>query len=305
MSNRASYNSYILINHNRLKEALSELADFVCKNALQINLYRLPNLPLGAEDTLPSSIEISRSYTHVDDQSKLFLRKAITQIEVDAFSENTYLAKRYPGIVVLPSELEATFNNLNDVANSLRDEFYYSIKRGFDNRQSIHDNLHKLIPNLVMLSAVRKLRALSTEANEIASANFYWLSKKMVKHVKHDLAEKIINEGLHNIRNSDCFGLTRQEILDRHKKELDLISRVPKSFKIVEVRYARVQPFVDIWVRDSGDSSNHRALSVNATLPVVLFKSPNQINPLKNYISKPNKAITLPALILRKHWYVK
>ena len=82
----------------------------------------------------------------------------------------------------------------------------------------------------------------------------------MVSHVKHDLAEKIIEDGVKNIRNSDCFGLTKEELIKRKDKELELISRVPKSSKIVEVRYARVQPFIDVWTRNIGDVSVHQAL---------------------------------------------
>jgi DNA replication terminus site-binding protein len=70
-----------------------------------------------------------------------------------------------------------------------------------------------------------------------------------ISSVKHDWAEKIIKDGVKNIRNSDCFGLTREELMDRTQRELELISRVPKSSKIVEIRYARAQPFVDVWAR--------------------------------------------------------
>ncbi|MGI2115614.1 DNA replication terminus site-binding protein [Shewanella frigidimarina] len=305
MSNRVTLNSYILVNHLNLVEALRELANFVCENALLIHMYQLPNLAVGAEDEHPKVIQINQVLNGVDQQSKRFLKQSITQIEIQAFEENTYLAKRYPGVVVLPQHLKQSFSLLNDAVNKLRSDFYDSVKVGFNNRQSVHENLHELLPNIVLLSATRNVRYLECDADEVSSVNFYWLIKKMVSHVKHDVAEKIINDGVDKIRNSDCFGLTRDELIERREKELELISRVPRSSKIVEVRYARVQPFIDVWTRNEDDSRNRRAIGVNASLPIILFKQPNKIYPLKDYYYKAPKPIDLPTLISRKNWFVK
>ncbi|QIR16397.1 DNA replication terminus site-binding protein [Shewanella aestuarii] len=285
--------------------ALDELANFVCENASLIHMYRLPNLPLGAEDEQPESIEIKNIFDGTDQQSKSFLKQALTQLEINAFEENTYLAKRYPGLVVLPPLLKDAFRKLNDRVTSLREEFYASVKRGFKNRQSVHENLHKILPNLVLLSAVRNIRYVEQDIDELASVNFYWLSKKMVKHVKHESATEIINDGVAKLRNKDCFGLTNEELLIRQKKELELISRVPKSSSIVEIRYARVQPFIDVWGRNESDSRNTKLLGLNASLPVIMFSMPHQIKQLCNYNYKAPKKINLPVLIHRKHWYVK
>ena len=178
LSNRATLNSYILANHLQLVNALDELANFICENALHIHMARLPNLDIGEESQQPQVIKISEFFDGVNELSKRFLKKSITQIEIPAFQENTYLAKRYPGLVVLPEHLKQEFIRLNDAANLLRVEFNQSVKAGFDNRQSVHENLHKLLPNIVLLSAVRKLKYLEKDTGEIASVNFYWLIKK-------------------------------------------------------------------------------------------------------------------------------
>lgn len=303
MSNRATLNSYILINYQRLEEALAELAEFVCGNLELVSIYQLPVNNLGDESEVPTHIEIISQFTEVNEQSKAFVKKAITQNKINPFNENTYLAKRYPGIIVLPQNLKQQFTDLNEQANRLRAIFSDSVKVGFDKRQDIHENLHKSLPNVVLLSAVRQIKVLDGSFDHVSSVNFYWRSKKIKKHVKHDEAVNILDSGL-KARNFECFGLTKDEVVSRHGKETDLLSRVPTSSKIFEIRFARVQPFLDIWCKDTGDTRAKRYISTNATLPIILFNKPETINDLKNYEHRELPKIQHPVLIQRKHWYL-
>ncbi|WP_076415043.1 DNA replication terminus site-binding protein [Shewanella sp. UCD-KL12] len=303
MSNRATLNSYILINYQRLEEALAELAEFVCLNLIQVNIYQLPVNNLGDESEVPTQIEILSQFTEVNDQSKTFVKKAITQNKINPFNENTYLAKRYPGIIVLPQNLKQQFTDLNEQANRLRVIFSDSVKVGFDKRQDIHENLHKLLPNVVLLSAVRQIKILDGSFEHVSSVNFYWRAKKIKKHVKHDDALNILDSGL-KARNFECFGLTKDEVVNRHGKETELLTHVPTSSKIFEIRFARVQPFIDIWCKGSGETRAKRHISSNATIPIVLFKKPEKINDLKDYVYREPPKIEHPVLIQRKHWYL-
>lgn len=102
MTNRATLNSYIKTNHLQLAEALSELATFVCDNMINICMYTLPANKIGEENTTPSNIKVMEELTQITEQTKRYARQAITQLKIDAFNENTYLAKRFPGLIVLP-----------------------------------------------------------------------------------------------------------------------------------------------------------------------------------------------------------
>lgn len=82
------------------------------------------------------------------------------------------------------------------------------------------------------------------------------------------------------------------------------MSRVSSSAKITEIRFARVQPLIDIWCKNTGDTRSKRMLSTNATLPIILFNTPVTINALKNYQYREPTPIKHPVLIPRKHWYV-
>lgn len=303
MTNRATLNSYIKVNHLKLEEALNELAAFVCNNLKQICLYQLPVNKIGDEIATPTGIKVVAELTQITESSKRYVRNALTQLKIEAFKENTYLSKRFPGVLVLPKQSKGRFIELNDEVNRLRIIFSESVKVGFEKRQVIHQNLHELVPNLVLLNAVRKIKYLDTNYDEIVSVNFYWRSKKMQQHVKHDAAKSILDSSI-EAKNFEVFGLSKDELVERHKKEMDLISRVPSSSKITEIRFARVQPLIDIWCKNIGDTRSQRALSTNATLPIVLFDTPKKINTLKDYVYSELAPINHPILIPRKHWYL-
>lgn len=287
----------------KLAETLAELATFVCENMVQICMYKLPVNKIGEENATPSNIEVIAELTQITDPTKNYVRNALTQLKVDTFNENTYLAKRFPGLIVLPKQLKGEFITLNNEVNRLRVIFSRSVKVGLETRQAVHENLHELIPHVVLLSTVRKIKYLETMVDEISSVNFYWRSKKMQHHIKYDVAADILKSSI-NAKNFECFGLNKEELITRYERERELISRVPSNSKITEIRFARVQPLVDIWCKNVGNTRSQRVLSTNATLPVVLFNTPITINTLKHYEYREPTPIKYPIIIPRKHWYL-
>ncbi len=300
MSNRTTLNSYLLTEYQTLVEMLQEMSDLLCENVEYLYICKLPVNELGDERKQPHQINVENVYNDVSEKSKHFLRQSIQQIKLNPFEESTYLAKRFPGFVVLPKNIKSTFIDLNNRLNAQKKAFHEAAKKGFNNRQSAHENLHELIPNIVLLSATRQLRYLCDE--EITSVCLYWQYKKMQKHVKHSVAEEIINNSVKHT-NQDIFGLTPTELLDRQKNELLQLASV-KAKKIVEIRYARVQPYIDIWIKKKTESRAKRGISSNAVLPIVLFGQPRNLTRLKNYEYVEPKPINLPVLNARKNWYI-
>ncbi|WP_194165959.1 DNA replication terminus site-binding protein [Shewanella sp. YLB-07] len=303
MDQRATLNSYIRIEHQRLVTLLDELASFIVSNVTDLCLFQLEKNRLGDEMALPQSIDIEHTFSDLTPKSRAFVRQAITQLTVNTFEENTYLAKRFPGFIVLPDAEKSNFMALSIKVNHQRSAFYNAVRKGFNNRQSVHENLHELLPNLVLFNTIRELKIIDSTLDQIELINFYWQSKKIEHIIKSEDAETRIKDGV-NSKTFEFVGLTKSELIARANRELELLSRVNDTDVIVEIRHARVQPFCDVWARNSGDKRRTKLTSTGSALPIIVFQSPVSVKPLERYAFKAPNVPTYPLLNARKHWYV-
>lgn len=301
MRNRAHNNSIMKSNFLQLQSMLDEFSALLSDYAIDLQLFKLPRILLDETHAEPEIIPILQRLT-LDEQGKEFLRKAFSTLKIDALKYSTYLAHRFPGFVVLPTASQAEVVSYINEINKRKDEFHDSVKQDFKKRQNAHENLHKCIENVVLLSATRHIRCTSAAVNTV---NFYWQHKTIQRIVPLDEAKL----SLENAKNNQVFEYTlsnRDDKLAFIDKEIEQLSHVPVGHNIVEIRQTRVQPFIDLWTRHVGATANKKVSSTNASLPMILFgEPPSKVNALSDY-NRGNvnfKEIPYSLINARKYWY--
>lgn len=301
MNKRAHSNSIMKSNFLQLQSMLDDFAAMIADYAIDLQLFELPITLLDDTHADPEFIRISKIHS-IDEQGKAFLIKAFTTLKLDALKYSTYLAHRFPGFVVLREEHRTEVISYIDEINRRKDEFHQSVKQDFKKRQNAHENLHKYIENVVLLSATRHIHFTDTTINTI---NFYWQHKTIQRVVSFEEAKLSLENGKKN-QVFEYMLSNRDDKLDLIEKEIEQLSHVPKNHKIVEIRQTRVQPFIDLWTRPVDATANKKVSSTNASLPMILFgNSPNMVNSLTDYDrSKVNfKEVSYPLINARKYWY--
>ncbi|MGI2228095.1 DNA replication terminus site-binding protein [Shewanella frigidimarina] len=301
MSNRAHLNSIIKSNFHQLQNMLMEFSQMLKGSVVEQRIYQLPLTKIEDAKDEPEVINIINIFGN-DDEGLAFMQKAFTTLKLDAITYSTYLAHRYPGYIVLPEDMEHEVNLYIDEINRRKAEFHLSVKAGFSGRQSAHKNLHKLIENVVLLSATRKLRSCNIP---IHTLSFYWQHKSIHKAISIEEAKNILEKSKDNPTFEYAWA-HRDEKLDMIQKELEQLNHIPKNHRIVEINQTRTQPFVDLWTRSNQRKSNKKVSTYNATLPVILFgEPPRKINNLTDYCREmvQFKDVGHTLINARKSWY--
>ena len=302
MSNRASLNSIMKSNFHQLQAMLVEFSKLLSEFIIEQELYQLPLIKVDEVLAEPISINILNNF-HNDAVGVSFLHKAFTTLKLDAFTYSTYLAHRYPGYVVIPVEMQREIESYIDEINRRKAEFHLSVKKGYgDRRQSAHKNLHKEIENVVLLTAIRKIRSCS---QSISTVSFYWQHKSIHKIITMEDA-KIILEKAKNNPTFEYAWTDRDDKLNMIEQEIEQLSHVPKNHRIMEIKQTRAQPFIDLWTRPDKNKANKKISSSNASLPMIIFgEPPVKLNPLTDYLRENVQFKEVPHTLInaRKSWY--
>ncbi len=288
-------------NFLQLQDMLVEFSKLLSESVIDMELYQLPLVTLEQAKAEQDVINILSTYSN-DSDGISFLHKAFTTLKLDALKYSTYLAHRYPGFVVVDEDRKQDVLMYIDEINRRKAEFHLSVNQGYKKRQSAHENLHKLIPNVILLTTTRQIRYCLQPVNTVS---FYWQHKTSHKNIDLDYAKKVLK----NAKNNPTFEyawVNKDEKLAFIEQEIEHLSHIPKHHKIVEIRQNRAQPFIDLWTRHENGTRNIKISSSNATLPMILFgEPPASVNHLKNY-SRDNvqfKEVSYTLINARKSWY--
>ncbi|EDQ02247.1 DNA replication terminus site-binding protein [Shewanella benthica] len=291
-------NANVLQLHRQLEQAVTKMLIVLGKHSPEVIGFSIPSFEKREEDEQPEQIQVQPvadfSFTHT----------AFSQW-LAPVGANTRLVKRYPGVVILSSGEQQIIPLISEI-NRLKDEFAKAVRLGFKNRQSAHENLHKIIPGILLQQATRKIHHL---VQTVSSVNFYWAHRPMVKEITKEQALADIDRALESKRY-DLTMLNKTEIEQRTQHEKSLISRIPADARIIERRIARVQPCYDIWIKASGSKTATKLGSKNASLPVIIFGKVGRYNGLSDYcrpVEKklgPQESIIESELLTRKSWFV-
>jgi len=280
---------------------LVEFSQMLKGSVIEQQIYQLPLTKIEDAKVDPETINIIKIFSN-DDEGLDFLQKAFTTMKLDAITYSTYLAHRYPGYIVLPETMQREVNLYIDEINRRKAEFHLSVKAGYSGRQSAHKNLHKLIENVVLLSATRNIRSCDIP---IHTVSFYWQHKSIHKVITIEEAKIILEKSKDNPTFEYAWA-HRDEKLDMIQKELEHLNHIPNNHRIVEINQTRTQPFVDLWTRSNNGKSNKKVATYNATLPVILFGEPPQkTNILTDYHREmvKFKEVAHTLINTRKSWY--
>jgi DNA replication terminus site-binding protein len=288
-------------NYHQLQDMLYEFSELISAYVLAQEVYQLPIVKLADAKEEQNYIKIIQTHSG-DEKGLLFLKKAFTTLELDALTYSTYLAHRYPGFVVLPEEIRVETQSYINEINRRKGEFHQSVKQDYKKRQSAHENLHKNIENVILLTAVRQIRCCSLP---ISNINFYWQHKLIQKAISPEQAKKALENGKKN-QSFEFVWTEKDDKLAMIEQEIEQLSHIPKNHRIMEIRQTRAQPFVDLWTRNVAGKANKKISSTNASLPMILFGEPTMtVNPLTDY-SRSNvkfKEVSHPLINTRKSWY--
>ncbi|WP_105213960.1 DNA replication terminus site-binding protein [Pseudoalteromonas sp. T1lg22] len=185
------------------------------------------------------------------------------------------LAKRHPGIVLLPRASFATFEPYLLKINELKTEFKQKVLT-LDNNDARFDAVHSAVPGLMTLAFYRHIHF---EAYSPYSVRFTWMQKHSTKSLTRKLALTML-ERSSAYSNPRMIDQQQWQILVEQEKRK--VASLAENEKLRIRRPIRVTPEVNVRFADN------RRYHVSGALPFIVFDDNPEIKlgELKDYQPK-------------------
>lgn len=281
----------------------NQLAQQLCEHASYRYLPSIAKFGISAHESLPEKILVTQDG---DDEiiKDAQTYRAFTSFKAE-IDQSTRLVERFPGVIAIPKDQQQPIQALIEEINNQKQTFAEFVRSSFKNRQTAHQVLHDLLPNLMYQQLIRPIYLLEQDL----SIYFYWSIRPIVRRLNKIDAIKELEES-RKTRQFELEQLDENQLEQRINHEIDLIARLHSKQCIVERRIARVQPYYDCYQAKLGTGKNKKIACRNASLPIIVFGEVHLASPLISYNAKQQQASKMPnsqyiePLIARKHWYV-
>ena len=219
-----------------------------------LDYYRLP-VPASEHDTKPLD---SITVEHLENEQALSSITASFHDFLKTAEQSGRLAKRHPGVVLLPKQDFKVYEPYLVKINALKSEFKKLVLT-LDNNDARFDAVHSAIPGLMTLSFYRQIHY---EANDPFSIRFTWMTKHSTKSLSRKLA-------LTMLERSSAYSNPRmidqsqwQQLVAQEKLKVASLS---DNEKLRIRRPIRVTPEVNVRFADN------RRYHVSGALPFFVF----------------------------------
>ncbi|WP_217876859.1 DNA replication terminus site-binding protein [Pseudoalteromonas shioyasakiensis] len=242
-------------------DLVSELTHLFCEELKEVGFhkasyYQLPDIAIKDEKKVPSSISVHK--IEGDDAHKLILNSFGDFYKKSGLSSR--VLKRHPGLLVLKDVDKQHFIARINQLNKAKADFKNSIL-AIDNNDARFEAVHNAVPNLITLSAYRKIHF---ETESPYSVRFTWMHKHATKTLTKKMALAMLDKSA---------SYSNPRMIDQHAwqalvaQEQSRVASLGDKEKLRIRRPTRVSPQVN--VRYTAQNRYH----VSAALPFILINT--------------------------------
>lgn len=241
-------------------------------NITSCDYYQLPKITKELEESAPEQITVKKiSGT----EGVRLCKSAFLDLFIDEKSSGKVI-QRHPGIISINDESLELLARLKEV-NKAKDDFKTAVL-AIDNNDARFECVHNAIPNLITLSAYRKIHY---EVADPYSIRFTWMTKHATRTLSKDKALEMLNRSSNYSNPRMIDQQTWMSIVENEKLRVASLS---EKSRLRIRRPTRVSPEVNI--RFTAQNRYH----VSGALPFILFNPhpDTKIGTLSNYIKVEN-----------------
>lgn len=216
--------------------------------------YQLPNINSVDENIIPESIPVKKLTGEI-------AHRAILNSFTDIYKKESLssrVLKRHPGLLVLKNADVAALTSRIQQVNKAKAAFKECVL-AIDNNDARFEAVHNAVPNLITLSAYRKIHF---QSESPFSVRFTWMHKHATKTLTKKMALEMLDKsaGYRNPRMID-----QQKWQSLVAQEQMRVASLGEKEKLRIRRPTRVSPQVN--VRYTAENRYH----VSAALPFILI----------------------------------